>query len=249
MTDAVLQADYRFAKPVPTRSCYVLQIEVPWEQFDQVNTVLGAPPKPGENRWVAIARLADHFPDSTKMVKFSEHKEKSPHGDYAAKLYKSGFFLNEEVCLALGSDEKYRKWIQEQPSCVSGKQDCVEFDGGGAMLCEAAHVRRAYNSGVGIKPEYSCVPLTHDEHALQHQKGESELLSQMKPRTHSRVTEKWGVEHAKDWFWQKRCHYLQEWAKGRLKEKLGKASLADCSPADIRQWAEENDLTRYLPKE
>ena len=69
-----------------------------------------------------------------------------------------------------GSDEEYLEWIRKWPSALTGAYS--EFvDGEGR--CEAAHVRRASSSGVAIKPEYSAIPLTRQEHAMQHQKGES----------------------------------------------------------------------------
>jgi hypothetical protein len=70
---------------------------------------------------------------------------------------------------AKGSDKQYRGWIQRQPSCISGQfSEWVNGDG----RCVAAHYRTAANSGVGCKPEYSCVPLTNDEHVEQHRVGQ-----------------------------------------------------------------------------
>ena len=72
----------------------------------------------------------------------------------------------------LYSDKNYREWIQRQPSCISGEySEYVDGEG----RCIAAHVRRAKNSGIGMKPEFSCVPLTDAEHRLQHQHGETYL--------------------------------------------------------------------------
>jgi hypothetical protein len=71
---------------------------------------------------------------------------------------------------AKGTDEQFREWVQRQPSCVSGHfSEYVNGEG----RCIAAHVRRAGESGTAFKGEYAAVPLTHDEHLLQHQKGES----------------------------------------------------------------------------
>ena len=75
-----------------------------------------------------------------------------------------------EKAIRRGSDNEYQKWVRLWPSCLSGAySEVVE----GVGKCEFAHVRRASNSGTAYKPEYSGIPLTHDEHALQHQKGES----------------------------------------------------------------------------
>ena len=71
-----------------------------------------------------------------------------------------------------GTDKQFRHWISHQPSCISGRfSEWVD----GTGRCEAAHVRRAGRSGTGYKAEYSCVPLTRQEHARQHQHGESDL--------------------------------------------------------------------------
>ena len=72
-----------------------------------------------------------------------------------------------------GSDKQFRLWISHQPSCVSGLFS-EWMDGVGR--CEAAHVRRTWlGSGTGKKGDYSAVPLTRQEHADQHQHGESSV--------------------------------------------------------------------------
>src|SRR5262245_34683515 len=69
------------------------------------------------------------------------------------------------------TDKAYREWIQTLPSCISGMYS--EYLESGEGRCVAAHVRRAATSGTGYKAKYSCVPLTQQEHLLQHQHGES----------------------------------------------------------------------------
>lgn len=241
---AAIQADYRIIKPVAGRGCYILQLEVPWEAFDDVNRVLGAPPKPGENRWVGVALLNPEVARARINSKSNEIDERIPpkppkgaHGDYAAKLYKSGFFLNEAVCEALGTDEEFLAWIRTQKSCV---------DGNGANI-QACHVRRvAAGAGTGIKPPYSAVPMTHPQHHIQTINGELTCLNQFYrgPEEAGIMT----VPRAKDWFWKQRCHYVQEWGKIRLKEIFNEDSLADIPPDEIHIWAAENDLLKYLPR-
>lgn len=89
-----------------------------------------------------------------------------------------------------GTDKQFREWVQRQPSCISGRFS--EFLESGEGRCIAAHIRRAKDSGTGYKAEYACVPLTHDEHLLQHQKGES-------------------VFGGKEFFDQQRLRYLKLW--------------------------------------
>jgi hypothetical protein len=89
-----------------------------------------------------------------------------------------------------GSDADYRRWVQRQPSALSGHFS--EYLESGEGRCIAAHVRRAATSGTGYKGPYSCIPLTHSEHLVQHEKGESAL----KPKA-------WWDEQAE--------HYLRRW--------------------------------------
>lgn len=76
----------------------------------------------------------------------------------------------EHHASAYGSDADFRAWIQTQPSCISGTfSEYVDGQG----RCIAAHVRRVGGgAGVGQKPPFSCLPLTDQEHRLQHAHGE-----------------------------------------------------------------------------
>lgn len=246
---AAIQADYRIIKPVAGRGCYILQLEVPWEAFDEVNMVLGAPPKPGENRWVGVALINPIHARRAHVDKQEESEEKPSnkailtpgvrkglYGDYAAKLYKCGFFLNEAVLEVLGTDDEFRAWVRKQPSAITGKFS--EYDNG-EPVCEAAHVRRASHSGTAYKGKFLCIPLSHMEHQRQHQHGEEDLLGVVKIKYEGT---------AKDWFWKQRCHYVQEWGKQRLKDEFGASHLSDISPRSIMEWAKLHDLTKYLPR-
>lgn len=105
---------------------------------------------------------------------------------------------------AIGTDDDYRKWIQKQPSCLSGKySEYPEHLGEGRN--PACHVRRAVNSGTAFKPEFSCIPMTHEEHADQTNKGEAYCLGR-----HTHVYP-WAVEKAKDYFDQMLSKYLSMW--------------------------------------
>lgn len=75
-----------------------------------------------------------------------------------------------EKAKAKGTDAEYQAWVRLWPSCLSGAYSEVVH---GIGKCEFAHVRRAGESGTAYKGEYSGLPLTHEEHAMQHQKGES----------------------------------------------------------------------------
>jgi len=75
---------------------------------------------------------------------------------------------------AKGSDKEFLDFIRRQPSAYSGRFSEYLEDGTGR--CVAAHVRRASNSGTGMKPKYSAIPLCDDEHRLTHQRGEQALM-------------------------------------------------------------------------
>lgn len=65
-----------------------------------------------------------------------------------------------------GTDADYQKWCRTQPCAVTGKGGCIIF----------AHYRTAANSGVGIKPPFSGIPMEYHEHLRQHQIGQYAYL-------------------------------------------------------------------------
>lgn len=148
-----------------------------------------------------------------------------PYGDIASKLYSGGFFFVPNVLKCIGSDRTYREWLQKQRSVFSG--EFSEYvNGEGRSI--AAHVRRSGEAGTAYKPQYSCIPLTNDEHTLQHQKGESAL-------------------DGLDWEKQKN-KYLVEWAKTTLSEILGFSSMGHVPPNLLLEWCKKNSLEQYLPR-
>lgn len=70
---------------------------------------------------------------------------------------------------AKGSDKKFRLWVNDQRSCISGRwSEWVNGQG----KCIAAHYRSVgWGSGTGKKGDYCCVPLTREEHDTQHAEG------------------------------------------------------------------------------
>lgn len=101
------------------------------------------------------------------------------------------------------TDDAFRAWIQRQPSCLSGRFS-ESVDGECRNL--ACHVRRAGSSGTGYKGLFSCVPMTDEEHKLQHHYGELSCLFSCKPDLGI------GTFHeAKVWFDQQAAKYREEW--------------------------------------
>jgi len=151
---------------------------------------------------------------------------KGEYGKYWQKIIAYGTFNAPQVLGAVGSDAAYRGWITHQPSALSGKNDWDEDAGEGR--CVAAHVRRvAAGSGTGIKPDYSCIPLTDAEHREQHQKGEPD----------------------RELFERKANQYRLEWASNTLAKQLGYDRRSECPGEKVAKWAEEHDLTRFFPVE
>ena len=99
-----------------------------------------------------------------------------------------------ELARRRGTDSDYLDWVRTMPSCVTDSYG-EWVDGIGRN--EACHVRRSHNSGTSIKPEYSAIPMTHDEHALQHQRGES-------------------VFGAPEWYDEQVVHHLVLWINGKV---------------------------------
>lgn len=108
-----------------------------------------------------------------------------------------------------GSDDEYRAFVQRQRSCLSGRfAEQVHGEGRNP----ACHVRRAGFSGTGHKAAYSCVPLTHEEHAIQsgagHGGGGELKLLQLYCVANIET-----VDDAKYWFDQQVKKYLILWVK------------------------------------
>lgn len=64
------------------------------------------------------------------------------------------------------TDQDYLEWLRSLPSAYSNRKPCI-----------AAHFRTAENSGIGIKPLFSAIPLTKQEHDIQHRIGTFKFAS------------------------------------------------------------------------
>lgn len=81
------------------------------------------------------------------------------------------------------NDDDYLRWLRTLPSALSG-----------GYPTEACHYRTARNSGVGIKPMYSAIPLTPLEHREQHRIGQYNFM----PR---------------DWWEEKVAYYVETYKR------------------------------------
>lgn len=112
----------------------------------------------------------------------------------------------------------------------------------GENRCEYAHVRRVSNgSGMGIKPEYSGVPLTHKEHALQHLQGEQMMLNQCGKTNINTPSE------AAAWFEMAAAENRTAWIRSEIYAHFGVESLRQIEPEKFAAWIESLGLRYAIP--
>ena len=172
---------------------------------------------------------------------------KGEHGKYWQGVIAHGTFNAPPVLEAIGTDEDFLHWIRKQPSCLSGAHDWDELNGEGRN--EPAHVRRiSEGAGEGTKPDYYCVPMTHAEHFLQHQSGETACLNLHGPKKRGADPGSYNEAEAFEWFEKKAQHYRTEWASQTLAETLGFERRSKCPPKNVEAWTQLWDLCKYFPK-
>lgn len=166
-----------------------------------------------------------------------------PYANEARELKLSDFFRRPEVWKKIGSDEQFAQWIQLQKCVVCGGGDWVEKLG--EERCEAAHVRRAGESGTGYKADYARVPMCHNHHINdQHHYGETEALC-----THIELGGKTLLTDGKEWFNALRIKWITQWCWITLKAKLGYESWASVPPEKLKAWAQVNGIDiKWLPQ-
>ena len=113
----------------------------------------------------------------------------------------------EHPAYKYGTDKQYLEWLSYQPSCLSGEFNQY-IDGIGRNI--ACHVRNASNSGVGVKPPFSAVPMTDLEHKYQHQHGELAGLNKYL-NGYSGLT----TQEAKEFFNFLATVHLRRWIESR----------------------------------
>lgn len=131
------------------------------------------------------------------MLKLPAYSKSSKRKKDAPKSYASSPFAE------YGTDEEFRVWVREQPSCLDG-----------AMPCIAAHVRRAKDSGTAFKPPYRCVPLTDDQHNEQSWYSEASCLNRYNPRPRG-----WTNLAAKEWFDEQADITVKAWVESTCKNR------------------------------
>lgn len=178
-----------------------------------------------------------HYKEVTKQL------DVRPFAEQARELKLSDFFRRPEVWKKIGTDEQFAQWIQLQKCVVCCGGDWVEELG--ELRCEAAHVRRAGESGTGYKADYARVPMCHNHHINdQHHYGETEALC-----THIELGGKTLLTDGKEWFNALRIKWVTQWCWITLKAKLGYESWASVPPEKLKAWAQVNGIDiKWLPQ-
>lgn len=243
-------------KKVPSRQVTQVIIELPIEYHKQaVQLFDGVPvwiePAPESVRGLPYAVIDGQTPPEEQSPATTPSQAsltpKNKYGQHAKKLHTSGFFLYPPVLKAIGTDADYRKWITTQPCIITGQFDYDDQIGEYTIAC---HVRRASNSGTGMKPDYSCVPMTNKAHTeWQHQHGESKAYA-MYLLLHNTMAGTDPVslaDRAKAFFEKKRDELLIQWAKETLKRTLNIKHFSQATPDLLWTWAAKNHIQNYLP--
>lgn len=178
--------------------------------------MLGQPDTP-----IAVARLTIESSQQQAQQQAADN-----YGGYYTALHKIGWFYNPRVAPAWGSDAQYQAWCRKQPSAYDGAADWHPERG--ESVCEYAHVRRAGNAGTGCKPEFSGIPLTHLQHQLQHQHGESHFAPF--------DFEKAAAEHLKKWICEQiravfRVDSMRDIPPNEFRAECVKRGIGDTLPA------------------
>lgn len=205
---------------IKTMADGTLRVQVDFMPTDMVNAVraFGAPGSP-----VYVGR-------STNASAVEADRPKGEYGKLAQALKLSGFFRTPKVWEAIGTDSDFLEWLKNQKSAKSNEYSWIDTDTGEGH-CVPAHYRRVqHGSGTSIKPRYCAIPLTNDEHQLQHQQGHDAIGP-------NKWWEKQVIKHVSMWAWQS------------LKLDLGYDSWSDVPPIDLYNWAHRNELGDYLPLE
>ena len=172
---------------------------------------------------VAIARLTQEAAGNHMAARLTQ--DAAQYGQEAKALKQSGFFRAPAVWALIGSDGDYLEWCKTQP-CAK-----TNLNGVPDNPVVAAHVRRVANgAGTGIKPPYSAIPLLSHLHMVQHQHGESAIANA-------------------EWWDRQRVRHLERWGWETLKARLGYKHWNQIEPWKLREWAEDRDVSQYLPRE
>lgn len=111
MTAAALRATFTDFAIVKSRSVMVLRFEVAIDQANAALQALGGVPLPGEDRWVAIARMAPQHQPEPEPAPANDQAESAAKARYRAMPWKK-----QAVCDAgmLAKNPQFQGWLMDQ---------------------------------------------------------------------------------------------------------------------------------------
>ena len=110
----------------------------------------------------------------------------------------------EHPAYKYGTDKQFLKWITFQPSVIDGTYN--QYDPDRNIPC---HVRRLTGgAGLGIKPPFSAVPMTDEQHRIQSNHGERACLEAF---NYIFLDD----DNAQIWFEEKRDEMVEKWIEHR----------------------------------
>lgn len=181
--------------------------------------------------------------DIAKLAQEQEEQKKEgerKYGQHARALMLSGFFKEPAVYMQVGKDRDFLQWLKSQRCVVTG-----------AETVDVAHVREiAAGAGVGIKPEYSAIPLSRQMHRhVQHQQGIVYLYRVAHGKSTNLTWSDEDIKIARRWLQDKVRRHIVGWAWETLRKQLGYESWSEVPPEKLRAWAHHHDVTELLPDE
>lgn len=113
MTAAAISAAFADIQMIKSRNVMVFKFEVPLEQADAALTALGGVPLPGQEKWVAIARMESPKHPQTVSDYISAHKRYEHASEGEKAVIRAG---------ALARDPEFQSWL----SRARNRPDCDE---------------------------------------------------------------------------------------------------------------------------
>jgi len=176
---------------------------------------------------------------------------KKNYGKYAQVLDKHRFWQHEKVYKLAGTDKQYQYWCIKQMNCAITGRAVSWVSVIGEYRAEYAHVNTSDNSGIGLKAEYSGLPMDWETHRLvEHQKGLyalHSLLIKWAPIEQREILNKVDM---KDWLKKEVKVYLAKWAREVIKIKyFGCDSWKDVEPEKFIDWASKHKVLDIVPQD
>lgn len=113
----------------------------------------------------------------------------------------------EHPAFQYGTDAEYLDFVSRQPSCIDGAWNQIEPESRNI----ACHVRRlSKGAGFGIKPPFSAVPMTHNQHMIQSGNGGEVMVLEV--YTGNRLPQ----IAAAEWFERQADKSLASWIESKV---------------------------------